>query len=170
MPVTLSQVVEIVKLPVKTMLVLAVCLGALLVTDRETLDHFGLGGFVEDYKAFLAIAFLFFSIAVIVELGSKTVAFAKPWLIQWWIVERQGKRYLKTLTPEEKRLLHEAINEDTRIVRIHVTDGNAKHLVHYKVITQASNATYGHDQHYEYCINPWAWEFLHGNKGLLNER
>lgn len=167
MAYSFGQLIELVKLPTKTMLILSLFLGVLLFMNSSTLERLGIFFVVESVRPWLAIAFLFFSIAVIVDFLNRLIGFLKPWVVQQFFVERPGKKFLRGLTAEEKSILNEAVGNNSRIVRIHISDGNAKHLVHYKVISQASNTAYAHDPCLEYCINPWAWEYLASNRDLL---
>ena len=169
MPYSVSQLVEMVKLPTKTMFILSLFLGTLLFLSSSTLERLGISGVIGNIRPLLAMAFLFFSIAIFVDFLITAIAFLKPWIVQQFFVERPGKKFLQKLTTEERSLLSEAVNNNSRIVRIHINDGNARHLVHYRVISKAANSAYSHDPCFEYCINPWAWEYLERHAELIEK-
>jgi len=73
---------------------------------------------------------------------------------------------LHDLTIEEKELLAEYIDNNTRTTSIKYSNGVAKELESSMVIRRASNMAHYHDV-FPYNIQPWAWEYLSKNPELL---
>lgn len=160
----LSKYTDWLKLPTKTLSALCVVAGILLFSSDEFLSTIGLSDIVSAYRGYIGGAFLITLALVLVNTISAIWRFFKPWVVQeYWIW--QGKKRLKTLTPDEKAILRFYIDNQTRSQSLDIKNGTVNSLEKERIIYRGS--TLGTIYSFDYIIQPWSWEFLNKNPGLL---
>lgn len=161
----LSKYTDWLKLPTKTLAALCFVAGTLLFAGDELLSTIGLSGIVNAYRGYIGGAFLITLALVVVNTISATWRFFKPWVIQeYWIW--QGKKRLKSLTPDEKSILRFYIENQTRSQSLDIKSGTVNSLEKERIIYRGSRlgTMYGFD----YIIQPWSWAFLNKHPELLD--
>lgn len=162
----LSKFLDLVKLPTRIIGAFSVVLAILVFSSDATLINFGLQTFVAQHRPYLAVGFLVTLALSLVNLVSGAWKAIYPWICEaHWI--KVGKKRLNTLTPKEKEILLYYIRNQTRSQTLRIQDGTVNCLQKENIIIRASGlgTVYGFD----FVIQPWAWEYLSKNPGLLNE-
>lgn len=126
------------------------------------------------YKYLLILAFIFLMISLIIlsylifyrnenkELNKKTPKKE----IEKKIIKR-GKKYLSSLSLEEKKILKQYINKGTKTQYFDISNGVISNLVTMDIIFRAS-ITSKKGFFFAYNIQPWAWNCLNENKKILD--
>jgi hypothetical protein len=131
---------------------------------------------------------------LITKLGlEKPIDYFQPWLGLIWLISialilsnafvpfyngcikkykqrkylKRCQKYLHDLTVDEKGLLREYIDNDTKTITAQLADGVVQELVTSDVIRLASSLSQ-HGDYFAYNIQPWAWRYLHENQYLLD--
>ena len=82
-------------------------------------------------------------------------------------IELSNKRLLANLSKDEKELLREYIDNDTKTRNFSIRNGIAMGLKSYNVLYISSNITRGLKLMFPFNIQPWAWEMLKKNPKYL---
>lgn len=159
-----TKILDGLKLPTKTLGAVCVTAGVLIFSPESMLRRLGLAELVESYRPYLGIVFVLTLSIVLVHGLASVLSFFKPWLVQVYRV-RQGKKRLKNLTPEEKKILSYYIQNQTRSQQLDVMSGTVNGLQRELIIIRGSN--WGTFSSFDFLIQPWAWEYLNKNPHLL---
>lgn len=81
-------------------------------------------------------------------------------------IKQAGRERLHDLTPREKEILRGYIQNETRSLKIRVTNKTIHSLVQSGIIHQASKIGTLQGGH-PFNIRKWAWEYLHDHPELL---
>lgn len=73
---------------------------------------------------------------------------------------------LKNLTTEEKKILMQYINNDTRTQVFKLGNGNIRELEKYEIVSRASDLALRFDL-FSFNIEDWAWDYLKKHPKLL---
>ncbi len=160
-----KQILEWFKLSTKQAFIICVISSILLFGTDGLLTKIGLIGVKEELKLWLGFTWLFslsFVAANILEPALKYIAKK----IKWYFNLKESQKRLHKLTPDEKRVLSEYIDRNTRTTSLHYSDGVAKELEAAMIIRQASNLSHYRDV-FAYNIQPWAFEYLMKHPDLL---
>ena len=153
-----------VKLPTKTLAGLCVVFAILIFSGEPTLEKFGLKSFVSEYRAYFGVGFLVTLALTLVNSVAAVWKFIYPWIAEaYWI--NIGKKRLKALTPEEKRILGHYIHNQTRSQNLRIQDGTVNALQRERIIIRGSSLGSLHG--FDFVIQPWAWEYLNKHPDLL---
>lgn len=96
----ISKILDWVKLPTKTLIGLCIVFGVLIFSSDELLERFGMIMLVTEYRSYFGLGFLgTFAISTVNALA-QLWKFTKPWRVKWFVA-RNGRTYMKTLSPEE---------------------------------------------------------------------
>lgn len=82
-------------------------------------------------------------------------------------IQFRNKRILANLSKDEKELLREYINNDTKTRTFSIQNGTAMGLKAYNVLYMSSNITRGRSLMFPFNIETWAWEMLKENPKYL---
>ena len=82
-------------------------------------------------------------------------------------IEETYKYILENLSKDEKELLREFMDNDTKTRSFSLRDGVAMGLKSYNVLYISSNYTRGLKLMFPFNIQPWAWEMLKKNPKYL---
>ncbi|WP_447528441.1 superinfection exclusion B family protein [Vreelandella sp. TE19] len=160
-----SKYTDWLKLPTKTLAALCIVAGILLFSGDELLSTIGLSGIVNAYRGYIGGAFLITLALVVVNTISSIWRFSKPWVVQeYWIW--QGKKRLKSLTPDEKAILRFYIENQTRSQSLDIKSGTVNSLAKERIIYRGSSLGTMHG--FDYIIQPWSWTFLNKHPELLD--
>jgi hypothetical protein len=123
---------------------------------------------VKKIGVWVHIVGLFCIIFSVIEMGKFAFEKLSKYLKKNKIVKYR-KKYLETLSEEEKSILREFICNGTKTVALRYNDGTHYGLEYNKIIYRASNMGHVGSIHplFDYNIQPWAWEFLLENKHLI---
>jgi len=161
----ISDIVEVIKLPVKYIIAIFLILFSLLFFPEVFITKLGLSQIVQKYRAYIGLAFLVSSFFIIVHISTYLIKYLKA-LYEYSRLVRHGIKRLKELTPKEKHILNEYIINNTRTSTLAYNSGVVRELESYKIIYRSSNVSTSHLS-FSYNINPWAWKYLNKNKHLL---
>lgn len=141
----------------------------------------GLQPFIDEYRKWLGVVFLFFLV-----LGLQPIA---PFLTKKFIEKynrkreeeerikqekellEQAKNKLENLTPDEKDIFRYYIQNNTRTQDLSIQNGNVSKLISDGFIYRASQVSYGGMRGsftFPVNITDWTWEFIHNNPEVLN--
>jgi hypothetical protein len=160
-----KQVFEWLKLSAKQAFILCVITSIMLFSGDDLLFKLGLVKAKESLQVWIGLVWLI----SVSTLLAETIFPSCKWCYQkvkWHFNLRTYQQRLHDLTIEEKELLAEYIEKNTRTTSINYSNGVAKELESAKVIRRASNMSHYHDV-FPYNIQPWAWEYLTKNPDLL---
>ena len=154
-----NQILKIVKLTPTYLIAIILSLIVILFTPDKLLIVPGLIEFRDDYNQFLS-PFLILSSFLIIVLFIST---------KWKRHKRLTllKRYLHTLTNQEKSILMRYIYGETRTLELREQDGNVIALAQNRVIIMGPIVM--QRTGYRVCnIQNWAWIYLNKNKQLID--
>ncbi|MFL9594150.1 superinfection exclusion B family protein [Aeromonas schubertii] len=160
-----KQIFDWLKLSGKQAFILCAITSILLFSGDELLSKLGLVESKNSLQIWIGLVWLM-SISILLA----EIAFpAFKWVsqkIKWHFNLKRYQQRLHDLTIEEKELLSEYIDRNTRTTSIKYSNGVAKELEAAMVIRRASNMAHYHDV-FPYNIQPWAWEYLTKKPWLL---
>jgi hypothetical protein len=160
-----KQVFDWLKLSGKQAFILCLITSIMLFSGDELLTNLGLVKAKESLQLWIGLVWLV-SISILL---AEIIYPACKWVSQKIKTSMNLKRYQKRLhelTIDEKELLSEYIDRNTRTTSIKYSNGVAKELESAMVIRRASNMAHHYDV-FPYNIQPWAWEYLTKNPELL---
>jgi hypothetical protein len=162
----ITQPLGWLKLPQTVLWGLLIVSGLMLWGPPQFVTGLGLASFIQVYRMYLGVAFLFFAVATVPRLVANIVS----WPLHAIQERRAGKQRiarLSDLSPQEKALVCHFLVNDTRSVTLSYTDGLTQGLVHAGIIYRASNLSQGGTR-FAYNIQPWAWDYLREHPEILN--
>ncbi|QTH63356.1 superinfection exclusion B family protein [Psychrosphaera ytuae] len=160
-----KQIFEWLKLSGKQAFILCVITSTILFSGDEFLYKLALIEAKNSLQIWISLIWLI-SISVLL---SESIFPAFKWIsqkIKWHFKLKSYQQRLHALTVEEKKLLSEYIDRNTRTTSIKYSNGVAKELEAAMVIRRASNLAHYHDV-FPYNIQPWAWDYLNKNPELI---
>lgn len=155
---------RILRLKPRNAIPVVLFMGFILIAPVKWLNTLGIATLVHNYRQWIAIALLA-SCALLISPVILWVVRNINNKISNLEFRRNGKRYLKSLTPDEKDILNFYIFEQKRTQILDFTDGTVMGLVHARIIYQASRLTRG--MTLPFNIQQRAWDFLNNNNHLL---
>ena len=165
----MEQLIQYLQLPKRVAWPLVfVC--ALLLWGPESFNKgLGLDLFINEYRIWVGVTFLFFLATGLTPLF--------PWLYQHITHEiqkrkiiKQAKDKLSALTTEEKIVFNGFINNKTKARDLNIQDGVVSRLLNEGLIKLAYNVSYGgrRGSHtFPINITDFAWDYLHKHPELL---
>jgi hypothetical protein len=160
-----KQVFDWLKLSGKQAFILCVITSIMLFTGDELLSKLALVEAKKSLQIWIGLVWLMSVSILLAEIIFPTF----KWILQKIKRHFNLKEYqqrLHDLTIEEKELLSEYIDKNTRTTSIEYSNGVAKELESAMVIRRASNLSHYHNM-FPYNIQPWAWDYLTKNPQLL---
>tara|TARA_R110001592_G_C13083434_1_gene742804 strand:- start:105 stop:602 length:498 start_codon:yes stop_codon:yes gene_type:complete len=160
-----KQVFDWLKLSGKQAFILCVITSIMLFSGDGLLTELGLLEAKKSLQIWLGLVWLISVSILLAEIVFPTY----KWVFQkikWHFNLREYQLRLHDLTVEEKELLSQYIDNNTRTTSIKYSNGVAKELESEMVIRRASHMSHHHDV-FPYNIQPWAWEYLTKNPELL---
>jgi len=161
----LSQLTSWLKLPQRVLWALLCCSALLLWGPDWFVSGLGLEQFIATYRMYLGVAFLLLLAATL----PTPIQWAGNLALEKWRSQKllQARRaQLKDLTPEEKEILRNYIEKNTRSQYLDAVDGVTARLEGAGIIYRAANLSHAYTD-FAYNIQPWAWEHLRENPHLL---
>lgn len=160
-----SKYMEWLKLSPKHLFPLALSSGVLLFSNDNHTGILGLTSFVNQYRPIIGIIFLLSFALIVTSWGLSIFEWGKnKWLNKKRI--QNMKKRLHKLTLEEKGVLSQYIQNQTRTQYLGIDSGIVKELEISGVIYRSSNV--GDITHWSYNIQPWAWEYLNKHPYLVS--
>lgn len=156
-----SKILDFIKLKPQYALPVFMATGAVLFFPEEWLTTLGLKDIRDDWKVLLGVAFLL-SASI---LATYVVFGCKGFLAERWMLKRK-QRGLHALTPDQKKILREYIDRQSKTQSLPCQNGVVSSLVAEKIICQ-STAVPVLGTIYAYRIQEWAWEYLTKHRELL---
>ncbi|MEL4240041.1 superinfection exclusion B family protein [Shewanella xiamenensis] len=160
-----KQVFDWLKLSGKQAFILCVITSILLFSGDELLSKLALVDAKKSLQIWIGLVWLISVSILVAEIIFPVVKWASQ-KVKWHFNLKRYQQRLHDLTIEEKELLSEYIDRNTRTTSIKYSNGVAKELEAAMVIRRASNMAHYHDV-FPYNIQPWAWEYLTKNPELL---
>lgn len=162
---------KILKLQPRNVLPVVLFMGFILVAPIKWLDAFRITALVNDYRQYVAIIFLascallvspiIFWISNIVKEKIANSRYLRA-------IQITGKDYLQGLTRDEINILKFYIINQTRTQVMDSRNGIVNGLVQVNIIYRSSRLSETNSLDFPYNIQPWAWNYLNSNKGLLD--
>jgi hypothetical protein len=149
-------------------LAFGVATGLLLFAPPDFLRTTGLAEFVDRYRGALGGVLLTSIVGLIVS----AVLYVAQVVTNWHKGRRQAAerhRRLKSLTPEERRLLARFFVNQSKTQVLAINDGLSQGLVHARIIyLSAGLMSEGYwEPSFAHNIQPWAWDYLQTRQNLL---
>ena len=160
----LGKWLDWLKLPTKTLTGLCIVFGVLIFSTDVLLDKFGLKVIVDEYRAYLGVAFLATLALILVNTVAAIWKFIYPWIVQGYNI-KIGRKRLQSLNPTEKQILSYYIHNQTRSQNLPIQNGTVNGLERELIIFRGSSL--GSMRGFDYIIQPWAWEYLNQHPELL---
>ncbi|WP_054114300.1 super-infection exclusion protein B [Marinagarivorans algicola] len=160
-----KQIFDWLKLSGKQAFILCIITSIILFSGDKLIAVLSLTEAKKSLQIWIGLVWLISVSTLVAEVGFPLF----KWITQKIKRHSNLKKYqqrLHALTIEEKELLSEYINRNTRTISINYSNGVVKELEFEMVIRMASNIAYYHDV-LPYNIQPWAWDYLTKNPGLL---
>jgi uncharacterized membrane protein len=157
----LTQLLGMMKMPLRYFVGLAAALGFVLLAPATIISRFGLLKYREEGKLYLGLS--------LILLGAIITSQVIGWIAQTCKNHfRLGamKKRLNILTTEEKNILREYIEGQTRTVNLSIQSGVVNGLEHDKIIYRSANVS-SFFTNFAYNIQPWAWNYLNQHRDLL---
>lgn len=161
----LSDIIQIIKLPLKYLISIFLMLLVLLFSPDIFLNSLGLITLVEKYRTILGLAFLCDSFIIISELGYHLWKILYAYY-RYYSLVKLGKRKLNALTPGEKEILSSYIDNQSKSQYLPINNGVVAELASKKIIYRSTELSNG-GPFFSYNLNDWAWDYLNKNSNLL---
>ena len=164
----MEKLLELVKLPVKTILALSVATGLILFLPNNIIHKLYIDNLKEKYGFIIGIVFIISISIVFINIIIYIFNTIKE-KISILKLKFYRKKILKSLDESEKNVLLEFMNSANKTVRLPIHSGTTIKLQNYKIISPAGNNHIVDARYMEipYFIQPWAYEYLNKHKNLL---
>lgn len=160
-----TKLLDWLKLSPRYLFVLSMVLGILLFGPKPFLYELGVQHFVDEFRMYIGIGFLLFSLLFLASAIQIIYTFFKDRAYSRGQRKMQLDR-LNNLTKEEKEILHYYIANQTRTQSLPYDNGLVNELEKFKIIYRAANISQGYEI-FAYNIQPWAWNYLNNKAYLL---
>lgn len=161
----MKAILDFLKQPLKYSIGLGAAAAIALFFPNSVVTQMGLLKYRDEAKPYLGgILLLCMAVAIAAAIG----AGVRKWDHHSFL--RSGKKRLHRLTVEEKQILRQYVNGQTRSVHLSINSGVVSGLVSEGIIYRSSdlsNPHYGRTA-FAYNIQPWAWDYLNKHGDLLN--
>jgi hypothetical protein len=147
---------------------IAIVTGLILFLPAQHLASFGLATFRDQYRPWLAGAFLLTTALSFTHACAAAFSFLTHIYLPGRRVIRAGHKRLHELTPPERAALAAFVARNTRTCAFHITDGVVSGLAQASIIYRSTNI--GHPGSlfaFDFNIQPWAWRYLTKHPNLL---
>lgn len=157
----LKDYVGWIKLPPKYIFALSIVSGFVLFGPTSINKGLGLDLFLNDYRKFVGVFFLL----TVFLLFAHIIGFLKERYEKHKNNKKLRKR-LFDLTDEEKKVLSQYLDDNTRTEYFNFTDGVILGLVDEYILYRVSNSS-DMPPVFPFNIQPWAWDYLRKHPELL---
>jgi hypothetical protein len=159
-----AKFLEFLKVPIKYIIGLFVVGLVFLFAPGSLLNKFGLLNYREEGKAYFGLVSLILAVLIIGAIVGALID-----KFHGYFFLRSMKNRLKFLTTEEKQILWQYIEGETRSLYLSIESGVVKGLVHDQIIYRSSSiSTSGYGAlTFAHNIQPWAWKYLNEHRDLL---
>jgi len=161
-----SKWIEYLKLHPKYVLPIFVFCLFLLCAPISVLSILGLEKVLEEYRVVPGIILMLSASMLLVHLILKTYTSSQKQLRRRRERSRR-RRVLTSLSPAEKTLLRAYMQQETKTMDLSLQDGVARNLEATGVLVRVSTLAVGFDFSTPFNLQPWAWDELRENPGLL---
>ena len=157
--------IDWIKLPPRYLAAIAIATSILLFSPGSILKKIGLSTAINDYRVWFGLLWLCAVSLLLAHIGAPLLAYWRSRIDEWrWM--KYGKRYLASLTSDEKKIMRGFITAGKKSQMLDIRDGNVKALQHERLIYQA--ASVGHViGGFAFNIQPWVWDYLNKNQELM---
>ena len=167
MSIDLAKILESIRIPPVVAGSVAIFTALFLFLPQSILDVISVGSLREEYAVWVGAAFLF-SVAVLIAHCFKPTASWLKLKSRYLKALRSGKKYLRSLTADEKKILRGYLENETRTRNLSMEDGVVTGLESSLVLYKATGLLRaGRDMTTDYNLHPWAWEYLREHPELI---
>jgi hypothetical protein len=166
---TMESLLSWIKLPKTVAWPIVLVCGLLLWGPEKFNKGLGLDLFVNEYRIGVGVAFLFF-----LATGLMPVV---PWLFNFikktyesFLLKKHIRQKLRELTPEEKSILRQYVDGDTKAQDLNIQNGVVGRLIKVGILELGFTVSYGGRMgSYTFPVNirDWAWNQLKEHPELL---
>jgi hypothetical protein len=165
-----GKLLDWIKLPPRYLLPILIVSGFGLFAPTSLQDRFGITGFVQQFRAFIGVAFLLsfalLATATLLKLGDLLLV---PVLGRMVLSRSQAQ--LHSLSEDEKQLLNRFLTASTRTLELPEGEGVVQALVSKDILYRSSTlgrlGPFGATSYFPYSIQPWAWDYLCKHSDLV---
>lgn len=160
-----SKLIDWLKLTPRYLFALSLGTGLLLFGPMSILERLGLLKFLAEYRPRLGTVFIAATTIWVshglAQVGNVGLA---------WLKEKNAIRIrrseLKDLSPQERAILRQFIDGNTKTIALDIRSGVHAALESRHVIYRAATVS-RHDMYFDYNIQPWAWDYLRRHPEVL---
>ena len=177
----MEQIINWLKLPKHLAWPLVIVSALLLWGPDNFKNGLGLQPFIDEYRKWLGVVFLFFLILglqpIVPFLTKKIIEKQKEKkeeatrLKQEKELQEQAEAKMKSLTPGEKDIFRYYLQNNTQTQDLSIQNGDVSKLISDGFIYLASQVSYGGMRGsftFPVNITDWAWDYIHGNPEILD--
>ena len=134
--------------------------GLLLWGPMGVIQGLGLDIFINDYRKWIGITFLFFLVAGLSPLSLFLIQVLKNNLKERKLAKWHMKK-LESLTPAQKHILNYYFLFQTRTCDLSIQNGDVAQLIADGFLWRASNVSYGGRGSFTFPVNiaDWIWDY-----------
>lgn len=154
-----------IKLPKNVAWPIVLVSGLLLWGPEKFNKGIGLDLFIHEYRIWVGVAFLFFLATGLMPVIPWIFNFIKE-KYQEFLVHKELMQNLKELTPEEKSVLRQYLESDTKAQDLNIQSGVISRLIKIGFLELGFNVSYGGGRgSYTFPVNiqDWLWKELKKN-------
>lgn len=162
-----SQVLEWIKLSPKYLFAIAFFTGSLLFSPYWILERSGLLDYIDRFRLWIS---LIFWLAFTLLATHSSISIFNKILMPFYTKVKEKKRlreWLHHLTPKQKAMLGQYLDENTRTLNLNFMDGEVKELVNANILYLTTGIV-GMGYRTPYSISTWVWEYLQKHPDLLS--
>jgi hypothetical protein len=152
------------QIAVKPLIAIALASGVLLYAPAHAVAATGLTDFLAKYRMWVGLALLV-SCAYLMAHGLAWLFNVVGTLLDDVRMRKVRRKWLKTLTPDEKAVLVPYIRDQVASITFGLNDGAVRGLEGKGVLYRASSVSYGLG--FPFNMQPWAREILSADPELL---
>jgi len=156
-----AKFLELLKVPTNYVVGALVMLLLIIFIPESIVSNIGFSAYRKQGQSYLWVALIF---TIFILLSRLIGAVAKRYVQNKALSIR--KKRLHVLTVDEKEILRQYIEDQTRTVSFPVGEEIVASLVAEKILVRVSNV--GVYMKFPYSIQPWVWEYLNDHSYLLS--
>jgi len=161
----ISKFIEWLKLGIREICAIAIFTSLLLYLPQNLIEKIGLSTLINSYRGWIGAIWVG-SLSLLTSAGIIKICNSITHRCKLRRVQKIRVQRLQKLTIEERRVISQYINHQTRTQNFKYSDGVIKELEAFKIISRSSDIAHKFDI-FPFSIQPWAWDYLNKHPELL---